>query len=208
MGFFDAVGSAASGGLLGDQGLLKGGNGSGVGGPLWNPGNQLIVGNTPQDPSSLEAPLGASLQQMQAQQSQNALDYQKNLPALEGQQQSAATDASRQQLAGQLAGVTRNSNSRGLLYGGYNQGQQADATAQNQANLQTTKANINSTDQNNLSNLQNQAVSGGLAMQQAQNAQALAAYQAALQQQQAVNGEFGSLMSAGGKFAALLAAAA
>ena len=171
--------------------------------------NQLglggIIGNRPQDPSQLENPLDPQLQQMQQQQEQQALDYKANMPGYENQQQNAATDNSRQALVSQLAGTTANSNARGMLYGSYNQGQQAQATAQNQANLNTTKANINTNAQNTLSGLQGQAVGSGLVMQQSQNAQALAAYQAALQQQQSTNGEFGAITGGVGKVAGLLA---
>lgn len=171
--------------------------------------NQLglggIIGNQPQDPSQLENPLDPQLQQMQQQQEQQALDYQANMPAYENQQQNAATDSSRQALAQQLAGTTANSNARGMLYGSYNQGQQANATAANQANLNTTKANINTNVQNTSNALNNQALGSGLALQQSQNAQALAAYQAGLQQQQSTNGEFGAITGGVGKVAGLLA---
>ena len=172
--------------------------------------NQLglggIIGNQPQDPSQLENPLNPQLQQMQQQQEQNASNYQANMPAYINQQQNAATDNSRQALASQLAGTTANSNARGMLYGSYNQGQQAQATAQNQAQLQNTNANINTDVQNTSNTLNNQAIQSGLAMQQSQNQQALAAYQAALQQQQSTNGEFGAITGGAGKAVGLLAA--
>lgn len=175
-------------------------------GNAFNSVNGFIWGNQPQDPSQYENPLNPQLQQMQQQQAQQAASYQANMPAYENQQQNAATDSSRQGLAQQLAGTTANSNARGMLYGSYNQGQQASATAQNQAQLQTTKANINTNVQNTSNSLNNQALGSGLALQQSQNAQALAAYQAALQQQEATNGEFGAITGGVGKVGGLLAA--
>ena len=179
--------------------------GSGLGAIASAPGN-LLFGQTPPSPQSQVNSVSPQLSQMEQQQTQNAENFGANLPAYEQQQQNTAADASRQQLASQLAGTTANSNARGMLYGTYNQGQEANDTAQNQANLAQTDVNINNNAQNQLSQLQSQALGTGLAVNQDQQQQQAAAYQIALEQQQSNNALFGNLMKGAGAGAGLLAA--
>lgn len=193
------LGGAITGGLVG------GPIGTAVGSVFPSSVGSAIFGQTPPSPQSQTNSISPQLQQMQQQQVQNAQNYQQNMPAYEQQQQTAARDQSRQALAQQLAGTTANSNSRGMLYGSYNQGQQAQQTAQNQANLQNTYAGINTNAQNQLSQLQGQALGTGLAVNQSQQSENQAAYNMALQQQMSNNQLFGSLLGAGGSGAGLLA---
>ena len=170
-----------------------------VGGGISQVG-QTIFGSTPPSAQSQTESMDPRLLAMQNQQTQNAVNYGNNINAYEQQQQDTATDSNRQALAQQLAGVTQNSNARGLLYGGYNQGQQAQATAQNAANLQNTYAGINTGAQNTLSQLQQQALSSALALNQSEQSQNSAEYQTALAQQKANSGLFGGLLNGVGSF--------
>ena len=165
-----------------------------------------VLGGQQSSSQSLVNPINPQLSQMQQNQVNAATNYANNLPSYEQQQQNAAADASRQQLAQGLAANTTNSNARGMLYGSYNQGQQAQTTAQNQANLQTTDANINTGDIATLQGLQSQALGSGIAMVNSQNQQETAAYQAALQQQLATNQAFGSFAQGAGSGAGLMMA--
>jgi hypothetical protein len=106
---------------------------------------------------------------MQKSQAKSANDYSANMGNLRADQGNAAEDSSRNKLAKSLAQTNASSNSRGLLYGGYNQGQRANTIAGNQSELNATKANINTDTQNNLNTLQNQAIQSGLGLQNAQN---------------------------------------
>lgn len=169
------------------------------------PGN-IIFGQTPPSPQSQVNSISPQLSAMQQQQAQAAVDFGNNLPAYEKQQQNSAADASRQSLAQSLAGTTANSNARGMLYGSYNAGAQAQDVAKNQADLATTNANINTNAQNELSGMQSQALGTGLAMNQSQQQENDAAYQMALAQQLSNNQLFGSLLKGGGSAAGLLAA--
>lgn len=179
--------------------------GSGIQSVVNAPGN-LLFGQTPPSPQSQVNSVSPALQQMQQQQETNAVNFGNNLPAYEQQQQNSAADASRQSLAQQLAGNTQNSNSRGMLYGSYNAGKQAQTTAENQAGLQQTDANVNTNAQNQLSEMQSQALGTGLAVNQSQQQENAAAYQMALQQQMSNNQLFGALLKGGGAGAGLLAA--
>lgn len=166
----------------------------------------IIAGQKPPDPKSQVNSLDPRLTGMRDQQIKAATEYGNNIKGYEKQQQNTAADTSRQNLAGQLAGVNTNSNSRGLLYGGYNEGEQAKTSAMNQAALQQQYSNINTNAQNTLSGLQNQALGTGLVINQTQQNQNDLAYQAALQQQMQNNQMFGSLLggigSIGGRMAA------
>lgn len=202
MGLFSSIGNTISGAVTS---------------PILDPvvGVPLALGKTasnaafgsgpPQSVNSMTNPVDPQLQQMQQQQTQNAVNFGNNLPAYEKQQQNTATDTSRQQLATQLAGTTQNSNARGLLYGGYNQDQQAQDVAKNQANLAQTNTNINTNAQNQLSGMQSQALGTGMALNASEQQQQEAAYQAALQQQLAQNQAFGSFLGGAGAGAGLLA---
>lgn len=177
--------------------------GSGLQAVVSAPGN-LLFGQTPPSPQSQTNSISPQLQQMQQQQAQTANNFQQNLPAYEQQQYNTAGDQSRQALSQQLANDTTSANSRGLLYGGYNQGQQAQDTAQSAANLNNTYANINTNAQNQLSQLQSAALGTGVAMNQSAQSEQQAAYQAALQQQLSNNQLFGSLTKGLGAGAGLL----
>ena len=196
MGFFQDIGS----GISGAAGAIGNGVSSAVGGV-----GQLIFGQTPPTPQSQTNSISPQLQAMQQQQAQAAQNYATNLPSYENQQQNTATDSSRQQLAQTLAGTTAGTNANGLLYGSYNQGQQAQATAQNAANLQTTKANINTADQNTLASMQAAALGTGMAVNQSQQAENQTAYQTALAQQQNNTGLFNDLLQGAGKVTGLIA---
>jgi len=165
----------------------------------------LASGQKPPNPQSMTNSVDPRLTQMRDQQTQQAEDYGKNLSTTEASQQQGAADTSRQALAQQLAGVTKGSNSRGMLYGSYNQGQQAQTTAKNAADLQQTKANINTNAQNTLSQLQDQALGTGIAINQSNQAEQNSAYQMALAEQMSNNQAFGGLISGLGSFGGLLA---
>lgn len=195
MGLFSSIGNA-----VGDAVNAVG---SGLGAAAGAVGN--VLGGQQPNTQSLVNPVNPQLAQMQQNQVNAANNYAQNLPSYEKQQQNAAADASRQQLAQGLAANTTNSNARGMLYGSYNQGQQAQTTAQNQANLQTTNANINTGDIATMQGLQAQALGNGVAINNSQNEQEMAAYQAALQQQLATNQAFGSFLGGAGAGAGLIA---
>lgn len=201
MGLFDSIGSVA--------GTVGNAVATGIGGVPYMAGKALLGGGGGGGSSSSSSAdqIDPRLRKMQDQQTQNAIDFGNNLPAYEEQQQRLAADSSRQQLAQQLAGVKANSNSRGMLYGSYNQGRQAQTTAQNAAALQTAKANINTQAQNTLNQMQGQALGEGVAVQQSQQYANQTAYQQALAQQLANNQLFGTLLGGAGMGAGLLLAA-
>ena len=197
------IGNAVTAGALGVMQNGANGSFSGAVGSASNPLGELTqstFGGGSQIPA-----INPQLQQMEQQQINAATQFGNNLPAYVKQQQNAATDTSRQNLAQTLAGTTQNSNARGLLYGGYNQGQQANATVQNQAQLGVTNENINTNAQNTLSQMQSAALGQGVALQGQQQTLNQQAYQQALAQMQAQNQGVGSLLGGIGSIGGLLA---
>jgi len=163
-------------------------------------------GNPPAPPSQMVNSVDPRLQQTRDDQIKWAQYYGANLPYYEKQQQNINTDNSRQALSQQLAGVTQNSNARGMLYGSYNQGEQAQAAAQNQAALQAENAIVNQNAQDKLSQLQAQAMGTGIAVNQSQQDINNQAYQIALARQQQAAQAMGSLVSGGGMLGGMAAA--
>lgn len=179
------------------KGVGKAVGGYMLGGPVgWGAAvlGQFGSQDDPSNPQSMVNSVDPRLKQMRDEQIQQATDYKKNMPGYQQQQQRSATDTSRQQLAQDLAGVSKGSNARGMLYGSYNQGKQAQATAQNAADLQRTKAGINTGTEQTLSQLQNQALGTGMNVNATQQAQNALAYQIALQRQQASANAQGGLL--------------
>jgi hypothetical protein len=90
------------------------------------------------------------LGQLRDQAKKSASDFSSNLPSYLQNQVSSASDSSRLNLANDLYNVKANSNARGLLYSGVNEGNQSKAKANRSSELAgqiqdiNTKANAQS----------------------------------------------------------------
>lgn len=70
-------------------------------------------------------------------------NFQSNLPMMQDQMYEGAANQARSNLAGSLANIRSNANSRGLLYGGIHEGADQQATAQAAGGLAQTRMGIN-----------------------------------------------------------------
>ncbi len=136
--------------------------------------------------------LDPRLKDLQAQTVAQAESFQNNLPGYQQNLYNQAENSGRLGLAQKMAGIKASANSRGLLYSGLKQGQEATAGGENAANLARQRAGINEQSQA-ISNRMNQsAIQSGLEMQGAQQQMADQNYQTQLgqaqQKQQAAKG--------------------
>lgn len=141
--------------------------------------------------------LDPRIKDLQAQQVQQAQDFQNNLPGYQNELYNQADNSARNSMAQKLADVKSASNSRGLLYSGLKQGQESAVGGQTAADLSNQRAKINEQTQG-ISNQMNQnAIGSGLAMQRAQQQMADQNYQMASQQakqkQEAAQGLIGGI---------------
>jgi hypothetical protein len=129
-----------------------------------------------------------------------AQQFRSDLPSYLERQTNAATDSSKQALASDIANVKSNSNARGLLYSGVNEGNQAMARGAESAKLAKNIQNINDT-ANQQADIKDQLATQAQGVSNQQDLQALqmraqnseTAYEQALKQQQSQQGFFGQL---------------
>lgn len=199
MGLFDSA--------LNVVGAGDGLKGIALGGPVgkYAPGSLTApYFSQPGVPGQPVNPVDPRIQQIRDQQLNDANDYANNLDATRNSEYGVAEDSSRRQLAKDLAGDRTNANSRGMLYGSYEQGQEANSTGRNASALASAKTNINTDTQNTLNSLQNQALGSGMASNQADQDFYNQAYQRQLTNSQQKSNAFGNLASGGGSGLGLL----
>lgn len=140
---------------------------------------------------------------MQQQQQQQAQQFRANLPQNEQMMfQNAAQNANRQ-LGQNLNNINQNSNSRGLMYGGINQGLQAKERANTQVQLAQTRENINDQMNNAANQMDAAAIGTGMAIQQSQQSIQDQIYNQALMNMMNQNQSFGSVLGAGAMIGAM-----
>lgn len=150
--------------------------------------------------------LDPRIKDLQAQQVQQAQDFQNNLGGYQGSLNDQAENTTRNSMAQKMADVRSASNSRGLLYSGLRQGQEAGVGAESASKLANQRAAINERTQNVSNQMNQNAIQSGLQMQQAQQAMADQNYEMANKQaeqkQKAAQGLIGGIgKTVGGLFA-------
>lgn len=133
--------------------------------------------------------------------------FTQNMPQMQNQMGNQARAGFNQQAGTQIQRNRATNSSRGLLYGGINQGQEAGIRGQAAVKSANAQGTINAGLLNSQSQLQGNAVNTGLAINQNQQQIQNDIYQQALAQMQASAGMFGSAMGSVGKVGGLLAAA-
>lgn len=121
-----------------------------------------------------------SYNQLVNQTSKAALDYQKNIPSYQAQNQSILQDQARQDLVKAYVGADQSANQRGMFYGGKRAGLRADAETGIANNL---AGNIRTSNQDILNDGQtmgNVALEGGMNLRNTQQGLNNQAYDQAL----------------------------
>lgn len=111
-----------------------------------------------------------------SQEQGEAQKYQTALPFEQQKQGEEAGDIGRKNLAATNAQIDKNTNGRGLLYSGVNQGAKNQAAGQYASGLMNSQAQINQQTNATSQALNNRAIQAGLQSQQAQAGQAAADY--------------------------------
>lgn len=143
--------------------------------------------------------LDPRVKDLQAQQVQQAQDFQNNLPGYQGSLYNQAEANARNSMAQKIADVRSAANSRGLLYSGLKQKEEAGVGGETAANLSRQRANINE-QTNAMSNKMNEsAIQSGLAMQKAQQEMADQNYRMKKEQADQVNKASQGLLGGIGK---------
>ncbi len=172
--------------------------------PVMGYANDKLNGTGGRDPNA-PWPVDPRLGQIADAQAQQAQQFRSNIPQMSEAQGTAAADDTRRQLAGTVAGVRQNANSRGLLYSGLRQAGEANAGAQAASGLAQKQAGINNNLQGQATTLENQALQSGMGVRQLQQDQYNNAYQRALNaQQQKSQGQSSLLGGVGGIVGALI----
>lgn len=148
-------------------------------------GDRLDPNGANEGKSDMPPPVDPRLAQMRDQQLQQAKSFRTELPTYKDSQFNAAADASRRALAGEVAGVRRSANSRGLLYSGLRQGAEAAASGNAAAALAKRRVAINQESNDRADALDNQALQSGLAIQGLEQNRLDTAYDRALGRQKA-----------------------
>lgn len=160
------------------------------------------------DPAKLmPPPIDPRLGALRDQQLNQAKDFRAGLPQYQENQFNAAADASRRQLAGDISGVRKSANQRGMLYSGLRQGAEAAAGGNAAAALAKRRVAINQESGERADALDNQALQSGMAVQQLEQKRLDTAYERALDRQKqkqaglgSIAGGFGGIMGGlGGK---------
>lgn len=135
--------------------------------------------NKPQAPG-----ISADAKALHKQQLAFAKQYQAQLPAMQATMANQLSHQAGQQTQGLVNQAKEKESSRGLLYGGLAQGEQQGIRSKAQTNLAAATSDLNAGLQNNAQNITNQAIGGGIGMQQNQQAQQNQLYQQALARSQ------------------------
>lgn len=172
--------------------------GAGAFGPAGAVGGSLIDASMkkPDQPTAPGVDPGLA-STLQAQQ-QNAQQFRSNLGTNEAAAgQNLAVNAN-QQLNKNLQAQTSSDNSRGLLYGGINEGHNQAQRASSATQLAQGRESINDNYQTAANQMDAAAVGTGVAVQQSQQAVQDQIYNQALMNMANQNKAFGSLATAGG----------
>lgn len=161
-------------------------------------------------PQSADAPnspgINSNLQNVQAQQLQNAQSFRANMPSMNAQLTNQMNVQGGNALGQNLQNINSGNSARGLMYGGINAGQQQGARAQMATGLAQGKSEINSNLANAANTLDAQAVQTGMGVQASQNQIENQVYSQAMSMMNLNNSYFGGLMSGGGKIGGMMAA--
>lgn len=159
------------------------------------------VGAPPDDSQSTsgpaQAPAQTPLQQLQAQQLQQAQSFRSDLPGLKQQLAEGLTQQSNLGVNQNDRLIDQHNAGRGLLYGGINAGEHQSnrATAQSSLASSVNQGNIGYDQAAN--NMDAQAISTAAGIQQTQQAAQNQIYSQALAAQNAQNSEIGSAVGTG-----------
>lgn len=189
----NTVNQASQGNLMP---AITGGLGAAIGGPLGGlAGASAALPNTnvPQAPG-VDAGLNQTLQAQQ----QNATQFRADLPQNEQNAQHNLAQGYNTSLNNNLTAQNASDNSRGLLYGGVNQGHQQQQRSNNASNLAQGRESINDQYNTAANQMDAAAVGTGAMVQQSSQAIQDQIYQQALQQMMLQNSAFGSLAGAAG----------
>jgi hypothetical protein len=136
-------------------------------------------------------------EQMQRQLVNNAKQFRSNIPQLQQQLgQQFRVDANSQMNQG-IHNIEQNNSNRGLLYGGLNQGQEAQQRARTQVAVAGGIKGINNDLYQAANTLDAQAVGNGVGVQQTQQAIANDAYSRAMTQMNAEDSMVGNAAGTG-----------
>lgn len=151
------------------------------------------------DPAAPPAAPGINptLSQTQQSQIQNAADFRKNIPSMEQSMSNDVRQTANNQLGQTMKSINNNTNSRGLLYSGINQGMKGGARAQTASNVGQATSGINAGLENAANTLDAQAVETGVGIQQTQQSIQNQIYSQAMTQMNANNSMFGSALGTG-----------
>lgn len=114
-----------------------------------------------------QATVDPEMEQQVKVQAQRAKEFRAGLPNLQAQQQTQVKENARQDLASRMADIKTGANQRGLLFSGLKQAQQSGAAGNASATAANQSAAINNRIQDQASQMDQTAIQGGLALQQA-----------------------------------------
>lgn len=137
-------------------------------------------------------------QQTQAQQ------FRSNIPTMQQNLSQQMAQGVNKQIGMGINNVKANTNSRGLLTSGINQGMQGQVRQAGSNQLAQGRSTINTSLQNEANQMDSSAISSGLAMQNAQQQIQNTIYQQAMTNMMNQNNMYGSLAGAGILAAAVL----
>lgn len=125
------------------------------------------------------------LKGMASKQLQLADQFKQGLPGLRERQFNVGADKLRMGLAGKMADIRRGASSRGLLYSGIPQGQQAQARTQLGTQFGQLRGDIQQRTQKQLQDMQDRAFKSNIEIQRLEQERAKALYNQALAKAQA-----------------------
>lgn len=203
-----AISSISGSGILGGQNsaVNQGFQGWASSGGMLDPVMGSAVNNIMNPGNPPPAP-GVNQNLVNAQQAQVGASnqYTQNLPNLQNQMGNQARQNINQQTGNSIQGNRSSNASRGMLYGGINQGQESGMRASGAAQSAQAQSNINANTTAMQQGLQQNAINTGLAINQNQQQIQNDIYQEALAQMQAAGSVFKGgmgLLGGGGGLAA------
>jgi hypothetical protein len=168
-----------------------------------NIGNNLThlsdwTGETGDPNSPPPAPgVNPALTNLQTQQQTNATNFRNNIPQMEQSMGEQLKASANQTMGQQLGGLGSYNSSRGMGYGGVNQGQQQRVRSAAQSGVAQGQSNINAGLQNAANTLDAEAVNTGLGIQQTQQSIQNNIYSQAMTQMNANNSMVGGFLGTG-----------
>lgn len=141
--------------------------------------------------------INPDLNNLKQQQAQYAKDFRGALPQIQTQMQGQLQSDTAKGLRQNVGAIRSSNSSRGLLYGGVEQGQEAGARASSQRGLISGMSSINTGLQGAADQMDKAALQTGIGIQQQQQSMQNQIYQNAMAAQAGQNQIFGSLASAG-----------